>query len=781
MVLFVMQHIGGLYQILTFRFLKHRNQKAILLMCEGHKNVTFINNMEGEIFDKIVLFKVKDRKEYLEENTWEEQVVKDYGSIFAGMGIRISDFSDIYCAHDLCNDFYYYCEHEKVYVNYLEIAPGLLSSKDPYSLLTELGSDPLHEVFSRKYDTVRGGISSYVKTRYVFRKTLDKDVETDFYNDLYKIDSKSIALIGKAISINKFDITTDRCSVFLFNSEGWTALRSKVDTYFSHAIICDIYLNKIGNLIIKDHPNNRGKRNLKEVKSLFESVPNLPADIPLELIVLTKRCKFDKVISCASTGNAKIANYVNENVVLGNEPYLYWRCLLKLMISYEVEKILGETYREYFHGISKPLLVNYRKSIVYPFFEGFPKDINTSILKGKIFTIIDKIEAENEKNIENALENADKETVVVFWNTDESFLFVPYNEKLLENFVVVKICKTALENNLYPDLTDEFVYFFSKDLEIREKLKQYSYDRDLKYTKCNIHAEFAHGSGILKLQNERKRRLKAENEKEQLVREKSQLEGALKNASSQLEAVRKDTMSVMSEEKSFIHSKSDWEQRFYHRLHLLQWASFYPAGTIEGYIYLCAVLESLVSNPVKNVLEFGCSTSSYLVGKHVSEVEGHHLVLEYDKNWAEFVVSQNRHTFSSTTINGGGLGVREFDGDRFYSYAAAQRLQPEAKFGLILIKHPLGRSDMPIGDILNILPQCLEEEFIILSPHSAKESYARLSHKIEHSLLVSGIGFEKYLYGGEVCIFCSHGNKYRFQSDGDLMKRSFNPPSEGVG
>ena len=347
--------------------------------------------------------------------------------------------------------------------------------------------------------------------------------------------------------------------------------------------------------------------------------------------------------------------------------------------------------------------------------------------------------------------------------------------------MVVKICKTALENNLYPDLTDEFVYFFSKDLEIREKLKQYSYDRDLKYTKCNIHAEFAHGSGILKLQNERKRRLKAENEKEQLVREKSQLEGALKNASSQLEAVRKDTMSVMSEEKSFIHSKSDWEQRFYHRLHLLQWASFYPAGTIEGYIYLCAVLESLVSNPVKNVLEFGCSTSSYLVGKHVSEVEGHHLVLEYDKNWAEFVVSQNRHTFSSTTINGGGLGVREFDGDRFYSYAAAQRLQPEAKFGLILIKHPLGRSDMPIGDILNILPQCLEEEFIILSPHSAKESYARLSHKIEHSLLVSGIGFEKYLYGGEVCIFCSHGNKYRFQSDGDLMKRSFNPPSEGVG
>ena len=177
------------------------------------------------------------------------------------------------------------------------------------------------------------------------------------------------------------------------------------------------------------------------------------------------------------------------NIGIGNEPFSYWQELIKLSVTYDIERHLGIGYRHHYHGVNRNLLISYKRAIGTPFEGGMPFGINPAILKGKIFTIVGEISAENEAKIEQALHGTDEETVVVFWNTDGKYRFLPLDANLLSKFTVIKISKIPKHGYMYPpEMAFEYIYVYANE-ENKKRLKSYIYDKKLTFTECLIHAE----------------------------------------------------------------------------------------------------------------------------------------------------------------------------------------------------------------------------------------------------------------------------------------------------
>ena len=492
MVLFTMDHIQSLWQILLFRYKKYKEEKAFLICNDMYRNYDFLNNMKKErIFEDVIFQPAKFRKSQLTEKDWETQTYVDYEKLLGDSNISIYDFSCRYCTFDVYNDFAVYATQKDMEFNYIESNPMQFNFKIDiyYSILTRGENGDLeHEKLARKYDTLIGIRNANVKSRYVWKKTCEKDIEVDFVEDFYSLGNNEREIVDKCIAVDGLQ-KNQKISIFFFNNAVLPRDYAKVmidKTYCLYALIVDIYLEKIDNLWIKDHPNNFWLKKYADKSGLFNN-NYIDGRVPIELLLFSKGIKISKAISCDSTTHLKLKDYVDSNLKLGHDVFFFWRELIKLFVTYDIQKYLGDKYRNHFFGISRNLLINYKNAVGEPFVEGEPLGINPSILKGKIFTVVGSIPETEKEKIEIALHGANEDTTVVFWNSDKHDNFLPTDKSLLEYFLTVRIEK-KINNTLLADVAIEKMYIFVKNPNTRMRLKKYCLDHLLRYSQCQIKA-----------------------------------------------------------------------------------------------------------------------------------------------------------------------------------------------------------------------------------------------------------------------------------------------------
>lgn len=483
-----MQHVGGLYQVLTFLHKYHSDEKAVLFTESINKsNHIFQGLKDAGFFSDIIFFEKQYKEEHLVSDNWENQVIKYYSDLFSENHLNLDDFLEIYCSFDTFNDILVYFVHHERKVKFIELAAGELA-RDKYSIETILlGGDIRHEELIRRYDVLNGKDNENVTLRYVFKKQLEKDVEFDFINEFYDLDKEYAQKIKKAMGIDEIRLTPN-ASLYFLNSTGYTVPKAREYVYIVHGLICDICLGDSENIWIKDHPANLFLEGVRRNFNIFTE-RSLGGEIPIEFFFLGGENRVNRVVSCASSSNEKIKKFVEEELYLGDETIVNFRLLFKIAISFSLFDGLTEQYRSHYMGVNKSVLVNYRKGHHKTLPDNEPMGIFPSIIKGKVFVFIDKINKNQENQIHFALKEAGEESVVVFFNSDESFNFIPSDDKLWDCFTTIKITKKSDIPGDYEYLKDEYLYVFCKNKALRKQFAEFKFEHYLPHVKCEVDAE----------------------------------------------------------------------------------------------------------------------------------------------------------------------------------------------------------------------------------------------------------------------------------------------------
>lgn len=260
-----------------------------------------------------------------------------------------------------------------------------------------------------------------------------------------------------------------------------------------------------------------------------------------------------------------------------------------------------------------------------------------------------------------------------------------------------------------------------------------------------------------------------ENNNEQLVLELTQKISELTAEIEQLRSEQKKQAESLSElalaversrkisvESCLNASEAVWAQTFNNAISGSEWLldkSFTPGRWAAGYQFLYALYRVLNEFRPKSILELGLGQTTKLITQYVdSRDDVSHIVAEHDSSWVEFYKNTGRFSEKTELMKMEMItdGVYK-DDNAVCAYRDFKSRFEGKKFDLISVDAPFGGSAKIYSrtDILSILPDCLEERFIIFVDDSNRKGEKNTVAEICSCLKNSGIEFSTGEYKGK--------------------------------
>ncbi len=190
---------------------------------------------------------------------------------------------------------------------------------------------------------------------------------------------------------------------------------------------------------------------------------------------------------------------------------------------------------------------------------------------------------------------------------------------------------------------------------------------------------------------------------------------------------------------------------------------FSPGRAAIGYPTLYALYRILDEYQPKNILEMGLGQSTKMIGSYAKwkdgkEEECHHYIVEHDKSWIGFF--QNMFELSKATeviqldlqkveLEAGEGQTTEVN---MYSGFRDKFSEPQfqnQKFDLVFIDGPFGSPIYSRIDIIDLLPECLADSFVIMLDDAERAGEQNTLKMILNMLAESGIDCCHNYYSGE--------------------------------
>lgn len=192
-----------------------------------------------------------------------------------------------------------------------------------------------------------------------------------------------------------------------------------------------------------------------------------------------------------------------------------------------------------------------------------------------------------------------------------------------------------------------------------------------------------------------------------------------------------------------------------------------PCGAAVGYNYLYIMTRILNEMEPKNILDIGLGISSTLISQyftyHASE-KGNHIIIEHDPEWVKFY--NKKHFVSDLSVIIFKECVKKrYAGCEYNGYKDFSDNLKGIKFSVISIDGPMGW-DKPYKhsrrDILEILPDALDDSFVIVMDDYNRKGEKATIAEIEEVLKNNNITYFKGIYPGltDCCVLTSADNKF---------------------
>ena len=193
--------------------------------------------------------------------------------------------------------------------------------------------------------------------------------------------------------------------------------------------------------------------------------------------------------------------------------------------------------------------------------------------------------------------------------------------------------------------------------------------------------------------------------------------------------------------------------------------AFSPGRWAVGYPYLYVIYRILNEVQPQNILELGLGQSTKMIGQYTSYYKGvHHQVVEHDPEWIDFF--NKNYSLSERTkliqLNREFVSYKEAEKVRvfkdFYQTFKGQ------KFDFISIDAPLGGDMKEYAriDVLQMIPTCLAEDFIIMIDDCERSGEAHTVMEMERVLQENQILYKKGKYSGKKDCIVIASNALKF-------------------
>lgn len=192
---------------------------------------------------------------------------------------------------------------------------------------------------------------------------------------------------------------------------------------------------------------------------------------------------------------------------------------------------------------------------------------------------------------------------------------------------------------------------------------------------------------------------------------------------------------------------NEWANIFHDTIRGSEWlinVSLSPGRCAIGYPGLYALYRSLDEFRPRHILEMGLGQSTRMIGSYAKYFGAKHNIVEHDASWINFFL--NRHGKSEAT-NMVCLEREEgiYDGKWIHTktpikyYKNFSSVFTQEKFDFIFIDGPQGSSEYSRVDITELLPECLEESFVIMMDDSERTGEHHTLQTIARILISNNI------------------------------------------
>lgn len=169
-----------------------------------------------------------------------------------------------------------------------------------------------------------------------------------------------------------------------------------------------------------------------------------------------------------------------------------------------------------------------------------------------------------------------------------------------------------------------------------------------------------------------------------------------------------------------------WSNIFRDTIINSKWLSgqpFSPGRAAIGYPTLYALYRILDEYQPKSILELGLGQSTKMIGAYTrwqvaQGLDCKHYVVEHDADWINFFKNTTELSSGTEIVN---LNLQKYDiceegveNTFVNAYEGFQDVFKDKKFDLIFIDGPFGSPLYSRMDVIDLLPECLDDSFVLM-------------------------------------------------------------------
>ena len=256
-----------------------------------------------------------------------------------------------------------------------------------------------------------------------------------------------------------------------------------------------------------------------------------------------------------------------------------------------------------------------------------------------------------------------------------------------------------------------------------------------------------------------------ERENHSLRGELSQIREEINRQLKELSQILKSIGQLNSQQQMATKNASEavWGEIFNNSITGCDWLkdrSFYPGRWALGYPALYVLFRILNNVKPLRILELGLGQSTRMTTQYAStnpDIE--HIVVEHDNNWISFFRKENELSENTEIVQLDREFIEYKEAESVRVFHGFQDALKGKKFDFILIDAPLGGDMKQYSriDVLSLLPECLDEQFVIMMDDAERPGEKNTIEEILGILKQSCIPFAIGSYSGQkqTTLICS--------------------------
>ena len=497
MVCYNAQTIFQVFRAIVHRFRYHPSDKAVLLTAGININteISFIFNYI--IKHKNYLTTIR-KAPYDTIDAMEKIICDQMNEKFSSAGINLSEITEYYVT-GYTNDFAAYLCKNEIKHHFMEDANGTLTKWELNQARAFEDISPVYKQLRDKYG-LYGGVNDYIINKYCLLSANiknnpewqdDKAVNFNTAEEAKKLSAEEKDLICRLFQIdNIFQGEYLLLTEWFFDGKSQKSEDELIPLRYQ--LLLDYCFPGEEGIkpVVKPHPADPIDYN-----KYLPYCTILEKNFPSELFSVVNDKKFKRIMGISSTSLLSLTDITDELLQPGKSFIWNYRLLNSVIICLAIieELNLGSGKIYHFAGLSD--LLKFVMQYVLPSFSEYAEEwVRPNAIKKNGLYIINDFEKDAQKfGTEHLISNLldlDDESIVFFLTSEHRYIFYDYKNPFLLPFIIpVEIKKAAMRRDTLLNANSEYLFIFSKNKKIRERIKRFKYRRELLHTGIAIQVD----------------------------------------------------------------------------------------------------------------------------------------------------------------------------------------------------------------------------------------------------------------------------------------------------